>query len=121
MVRGDRTDAWVVQVMHSVKEMILAAAIRLLPRFRIRGVRPAFEARTTPFAVMTGCKQQIRDRLAVVSQEEALVNARRNWPNLRKANTRDWLSLDDWIKELGSQRMRGQRLSTDVLIHLDAR
>jgi len=128
VVRGDRTDAWVVQVMHSVEEMILAAAIRLLPRSRSRGVRPAFEAGSTASAAITGCKQQIRDRLALVSQladgsiapEVAFVNARRSWPNLRKATTRDWLSLDDRIKELGSQRVRGQRLSTDVLIHLAA-
>jgi hypothetical protein len=88
-----------------------------------------FEVRTTVSAVMTDCKQPIRDRLAVVSQiadgsiapEIAFVNARRNWPNLWKATTRDWLSLDDRIKELGLQRMRGQRLSTDALIHLAER
>lgn len=88
-----------------------------------------FEAHTTASAAMTYCKQQIRDRLAVVfqiadgsiAQGIAFVNARCNWPNLRKATTRDWLSLDDRIKELGLQRMRGQRLSTDVLIHLAER
>jgi hypothetical protein len=129
VARGDKTDAWVVQVMHSVEGVILAAAIRLLPRSRSRGVRPAFDERTTASAAMTGCKQQIRGRLAVVSQltdgsiapEVAFVKARRNWPNLWMATTRDWLSLDDRIKELGSQRARGQRLSTDVLIHLAAR
>jgi hypothetical protein len=120
---------WVAQVMHGVEGTILAGAIRLLPRSRGRGVHSAFEARTSASAAMTGCKQQIRDRLAVVSQladrsiapEVAFVNARRNWPNLWKATTRDWLSLDDRIEELGSQRVRGQRLSTDVLIHLAAR
>lgn len=129
VAHGYRTGAWVVQVMHSVEGVILAAAKRLLPRSRSRGARPAFEARTTASAAMTGCKQQIRDQLAVVSQladgsiapEIAFVNARRNRPNLWMATTRDWLSLDDRIQELGSQRVRGQRLSRDVLIHLAAR
>ncbi len=88
-----------------------------------------FEVRTTASAAMTDCKQQIRDRLTVVSQiadgsiapEIAFVNARRNWPNLWKATTRDWLSLYHRIRELGLQRMRGQRLSTDALIHLAER
>ncbi len=88
-----------------------------------------FEVRTTASAAMTDCKQQIRDRLTVVSQiadgsivpEISFVNARRNWPNLWKATTRDWLSLYHRIRELGLQRMRGQRLSTDALIHLAER
>jgi hypothetical protein len=64
---------------------------------------------------MTGCKQQVRGRLAVLSPltdgsiapEVAFVKARRNWPNLWMATTRDWLSMDDRIKELARSVREG--------------
>jgi hypothetical protein len=39
VARDDKTDAWVLQVMYS-EEVILAAAIWLLPRSSSRGVHP---------------------------------------------------------------------------------
>lgn len=104
---------------------------------------PVFEVHMTASAAMTGCKQQIHDRLAVVSQladasialEIAFVlGARRNWPNLWNATIdaldlllgrtraiRGWHPLDGWINELGLQCVTGQPFGTDVLNHLAAR
>lgn len=97
-----------------------------------------FEVPTTASAVTTGCKKQIHDSLATVSQLAdgsialeiaSVVGARRHWPNLWKA-TIDALDLllsgerakRGWhpLNELGLQSVRCQPLGTDVFIHLDA-
>jgi hypothetical protein len=104
---------------------------------------PVFGVHATASAATTGCKQQIHDRLGVVSQladasialEIAFVlGARRNWPNLweaaidaldlllgRTRPIRGWHPPEGWVNELGLLCVRGQPFGADVLNHLAAR
>ena len=101
-----------------------------------------FKVCTTACAATTGCKKQIHDRLAVVSQLAdgsisveitSVAGNRRHWPNSWKATVdaldlllsrvrarRGWHPLDGRIDELALQRVRCQPFGTDVLSHLGA-